>query len=115
MTNNLTNSARCPSEGNATAQATGLQGMPVAPEASPMVTNEGAGRRDVQPIQADAEQLAAQYGYDVDALKFQYDRRCFGSFSTTLAGSPEQRDRFLRAWVLAVRHAAIVQHESVYP
>lgn len=53
-------------------------------------------------LEADAEQLAASYNYDVDALYFQYQRRSFGSVTTTPEGSPEQRDRYLRAWKLAV-------------
>jgi hypothetical protein len=53
-------------------------------------------------IQADAEKLAAHYGYDVDRLRFQWDRRSFGSFALTLAGSPRERDRYRRAWELAV-------------
>lgn len=46
----------------------------------------------------DAEQLAAHYDYDVDALKFQYDRRSFGSFAL---GRERERDRFYRAWQFA--------------
>ena len=61
---------------------------------------EGLAER-LQVQSADAERLAASYDYDVDALWFQYDRRCFGSFTTTLAGSPDQRDRFFRAWEVA--------------
>ena len=57
-------------------------------------------------LKADAEQLSAAYAHNVDALWFQYNRRCFGSFTTTLAGSPEQRDRFFRAWKVAVARAA---------
>jgi hypothetical protein len=53
------------------------------------------------PFQADAEALAAHYGYDVAALKLQYDRRSFGSFTTTIDGSTDQRDRYRRAWVFA--------------
>ena len=51
---------------------------------------------------ADAEGLAAQYDYDVDALKYQWERRQFGSFTTTIDGSPEQRDRYRRAFEIAV-------------
>lgn len=49
----------------------------------------------------DAEHLAASYDYDVDALQFQYDRRKHGSFTTTLDGSPAQRDRFFAALQVA--------------
>lgn len=60
------------------------------------------GDRLTDRLRADAEQLAADYDYDVDALRFQWERRQFGSFTTTLAGSPEQRDRYKRAWEIAV-------------
>jgi hypothetical protein len=50
----------------------------------------------------DAEQLAARYDFNVEALKFEYDRRCFGSFTTTLDGSPHERDRYCAAWGYAL-------------
>jgi hypothetical protein len=50
----------------------------------------------------DAERLAGYYKYNTDALWFQYNRRCFGSFTTTLDGSAYQRDRFFRAWKIAM-------------
>lgn len=50
----------------------------------------------------DAEALAASYGYDADALLYECNRRAFGSFTTTLDGSSEQRDRFQRAWLIAL-------------
>lgn len=64
-------------------------------------------------LRADAEQLAADYDYDVDALQFQWERRQFGSFSTTLAGSPEQRDRYKRAFEVAVRRQEARRQERL--
>lgn len=54
------------------------------------------------PLRVDAERLAAEYNYDVEVLQFQWERRQYGSFSTTLAGSPGERDRFKRAFEVAV-------------
>jgi hypothetical protein len=51
--------------------------------------------------QRDAEQLAAAYDYDVGALRFQFNRRSFGSFTTTIAGFPSERDRYFAAWQFA--------------
>ena len=56
-------------------------------------------------LAADAEQLAAQYAYNAAALQHEFERRCFGSFTTTCAGSAEERDRFLRAWNVATERA----------
>ena len=53
-------------------------------------------------LQTDAEQLAASYGYNVDALLFQFNRRMAGSFTTTIDGSPEQRERYRLAFQIAV-------------
>jgi len=63
----------------------------------------------------DAEQLAAAYGYDAGRLKFEWDRRSFGSFTTTLDGSPEQRARFCKAWQIAVARSAALERERKLP
>lgn len=60
---------------------------------------------------ADAEQLAASYDYDVEALQFQWERRQFGSFSTTLDGNEQQRDRYKRAFVIAVARREAAKQE----
>lgn len=57
-------------------------------------------------MKEDAERLAAHYSYSVDALWHQYQRRCFGSFSTTIDGSEYERDRYFRAWKLAFERQA---------
>jgi hypothetical protein len=57
-------------------------------------------------VQADAEQLAASYGFNAEALRFQYQRRSFGSFTTTIDGSPEQCARYFRAWQIAFARQA---------
>lgn len=46
---------------------------------------------------ADAAALSAHFHHDVEALRFQVDRRRFGSFTTTCAGSASERDRYQRA------------------
>jgi hypothetical protein len=51
--------------------------------------------------QADAELVAAHFSYSVEALQFEVDRRRFGSFTRTLAGSPAERDRYQRALAVA--------------
>jgi hypothetical protein len=53
-------------------------------------------------LAADARALAAHHDWDAAALRHEYDRRSFGSFTTTLAGRPAERDRYRRAWELAV-------------
>jgi hypothetical protein len=50
---------------------------------------------------ADAQRLSAAYDHDPDALYFEVCRRSAGSFTTTVAGSPAQRDRYWRAWEFA--------------
>lgn len=59
-----------------------------------------------QTAASDAEQLAAFYGYDIGRLKYEWDRRSFGSCTLTLDGSHEQRDRYRQAWQFAVARAA---------
>jgi hypothetical protein len=54
------------------------------------------------PDDPDAEKLAQKFQYNEQRLRFEYERRLFGSFTTTLAGSPEQRDRYFCAWRIAV-------------
>lgn len=51
----------------------------------------------------DAAQLAARYGYDVEALRVEFDRRSFGSFAL---GREDERDQFRRAWEIAVKRAS---------
>jgi len=65
------------------------------------------------PFEARAREIAAEYEYDTERLQFQHDRRCFGSFTRTLAGSNEQRDLFARALALAQHRASTprVQHQ----
>jgi hypothetical protein len=55
-----TNSAQCPATGVVAAQATGPHGADHA-RASPLVTNEGAGRRDVHSLQFAAGAAAADW------------------------------------------------------
>jgi hypothetical protein len=52
-------------------------------------------------LRADAKRLSALFNHDVERLKFEWDRRSFGSYATTVDGSPVQRDRFFRAWQYA--------------
>lgn len=63
-------------------------------------------------IIADAEQLAAQHGYDSGALRFQADRRSHGSYTTTLDGSTRERDRYRRAWQVAMAREAIREQQA---
>lgn len=58
---------------------------------------------------ADADRLAAAYGYDAADLYFQYERRTAGSFTTTLDGAPSERDRYFRAWKTAVARERATQ------
>lgn len=58
-------------------------------------------------LRADAEQLAEAYDFDVSRLAFEYDRRSFGSFTTTVAGSPAQRDRYFRALQFAMKRERV--------
>ena len=59
---------------------------------------------------ADARMVAAHYKFDTDALRYEVDRRSFGSFTTTLEGSPAQRDRYQRALDYATKHNAGAGH-----
>lgn len=52
------------------------------------------------------EQLAADYGYNVEALRYQRDRREGGSFTTTADGSADQYRLYARAWAIAVTREA---------
>jgi len=47
--------------------------------------------------QAQVEKIAADYSYDVERLAFEVQRRAFGSFTTTIDGSPERSALFERA------------------
>lgn len=55
------------------------------------------------------EQTAAYYNYDADRLYFEYNRRAAGSFTTTLDGSREERDRYWSAWKIANKRSYDVQ------
>ena len=48
-----------------------------------------------------AHAIAEEFGHDVARLEFQYKRRAFGSFTTTLSGSAEQRRLYRRALEIA--------------
>jgi len=52
-------------------------------------------------IDRDAGVLAATFGYEIDRLQFEIDRRNFGSFTTTLSGSPNEQARYRRALAIA--------------
>jgi hypothetical protein len=57
--------------------------------------------------------LAADYAFDSDRLQFEYDRRCAGSFTTTLAGSSSMRDLYREAWLLSLgRERATLQRSN---
>lgn len=49
----------------------------------------------------EAQNIAAQYQFDVEALHFQCERRRYGSFSTTTEGTNERLAVFTRALRLA--------------
>lgn len=52
-----------------------------------------------------SEQLAAHYGYNVDRLRFEWNRRSFGSGYLDCDAS--ERNRYCRAWRIAVNHNAV--------